>query len=1014
MFNEKLQSMKINHSGNNQVIYYSGTGGVGKTALIQELEKDLIAEIDDNFQKFKYVSYNFTPGIGAEMLTVLTALKNQLFKAYGIKFPFFEEGLFDYYQKRGDVAGILQLENALKGTSFMDETIQHFYSMNNFGHVSKNFFNESFGVVNMVSDTIPVLQVLKSCAKFVGNRIKDMQKIRLEKHPMYRANVEELRKREKEFNPEAVKEYLPTLFAKDVSYWLRENDCNLVIFLDTYEQLTADESDSKRHERLIYEGRDVPVDWWLEDLFKHTNRALWIIAGRGAINTIGENVKVNQENQIFHLDALKNKFADEFLKQSGINDNALRKGIIELTGGYPIYLALCVNTYKKIQQNKVPTLEDFGENRKSVIHRLLAFMNDTTRLMVYRLCILGIWTDSLAAKILLRLNEYNPDAYNRVKKLSFVTMQKLDDKELFIFDRAIQKILLDYLKSADAFSVLVPQTRDVINEIFKKIFSDQSEGNLELYFRIWSRVILNTSANANDLMTQYEKNLSPSSSMFDKAIQKDIIKKFQIAIKNSDTKIPGSYFENLIAQINFSEGNDKDFLKLAKIAYEKIAGQSVLQRLNFSIPNICYGMALFYAMGTHKDTDEYKNFADSFRFAINRMSTTEKEILLANYGQILKSLSDVYRKNNELIDLLDNTINFINADKKSFGKCLNKFLLNLQLYKLTALSHLGKIKEFQQSADEFLENLEKNLATGNNLELYLIYKNRLVVNLQDTFNYAGSLKIGNEVLNEIKDLLYNKDENFAVYKDQYFRLCGSLALTCYLTLNKSHKNLELARHYSDIALKGFTLDSDKMRQYQLRAQIEAEVGNFDVACKMIDNGLGISFTNLQAEQLKNFSAFDWYHFAKFSERMLNSANKKFFEIAKSAVEIARADFLNYIEDFIKIPTYPDYITFSKMATCFDILDDTELSMKLHKMALIGADSDKGDDSAAFRLVILANELLTFEKHKNFDETDELRKKIQQNLNEYFKKVEIDSMKVPFVRWKESLYNVAEMSRAILL
>ena len=415
MFNEKLQSMKINHSGNNQVIYYSGTGGVGKTALIQELEKDLIAEIDDNFQKFKYVSYNFTPGIGAEMLTVLTALKNQLFKAYGIKFPFFEEGLFDYYQKRGDVAGILQLENALKGTSFMDETIQHFYSMNNFGHVSKNFFNESFGVVNMVSDTIPVLQVLKSCAKFVGNRIKDMQKIRLEKHPMYRANVEELRKREKEFNPEAVKEYLPTLFAKDVSYWLREKDCNLVIFLDTYEQLTEDERDSKRHERLIYEGRDVPADWWLEDLFNNTDRALWVIAGRGKINTIGENFKINQENQNFHLEALKNKFADEFLIKSGIDDTGLRKGIIELTSGYPIYLALCVNTYKEIHQNKVPTLEDFGENRESVIHRLLAFMNDTTRLMIYRLCILGIWTDFLTAKILIRFNGYNPDVYNRVK-----------------------------------------------------------------------------------------------------------------------------------------------------------------------------------------------------------------------------------------------------------------------------------------------------------------------------------------------------------------------------------------------------------------------------------------------------------------------------------------------------------------------------------------------------------------------------------------------------------------------
>ena len=102
-----------------------------------------------------------------------------------------------------------------------------------------------------------------------------------------------------------------------------------------------------------------------------------------------------------------------------------------------------------------------------------------------------------------------------------------------------------------------------------------------------------------------------------------------------------------------------------------------------------------------------------------------------------------------------------------------------------------------------------------------------------------------------------------------------------------------------------------------------------------------------------------------------------------------------------------------MATCFDILGDTELSIKLHEEALRGVDSDKGDDAAAFQLVILANELLTFEKH-NFDKSDELRKKIQQNLNEYFKKVEIDSMKEPFSDWSKSFYKVEKMCRSILL
>ena len=40
----------------------------------------------------------------------------------------------------------------------------------------------------------------------------------------------------------------------------------LVVFLDTYEKLTDDEKDSDRHEKLIYNGQDVPVDWWIENL----------------------------------------------------------------------------------------------------------------------------------------------------------------------------------------------------------------------------------------------------------------------------------------------------------------------------------------------------------------------------------------------------------------------------------------------------------------------------------------------------------------------------------------------------------------------------------------------------------------------------------------------------------------------------------------------------------------------------------------------------------------------------
>ena len=86
----------------------------------------------------------------------------------------------------------------------------------------------------------------------------------METEIFYKRFVAELRKRESEFNPDAVKEYLPTIFAKDISYWLRAKDLYLIVFLETYENLTGDEKESPRNEKLVYAGRNVPADWWLK------------------------------------------------------------------------------------------------------------------------------------------------------------------------------------------------------------------------------------------------------------------------------------------------------------------------------------------------------------------------------------------------------------------------------------------------------------------------------------------------------------------------------------------------------------------------------------------------------------------------------------------------------------------------------------------------------------------------------------------------------------------------------
>ena len=434
----------------------------------------------------------------------------------------------------------------------------------------------------------------------------------------------------------------------------------------------------------------------------------------------------------------------------------------------------------------------------------------------------------------------------------------------------------------------------------------------------------------------------------------------------------GDYISNSFFTQNTFKGNlQNQYQKCAKKFHVyQIAEEPNVERLKRYMADGNYSMALFYAMGTDKDTDEYKTFRENFKIALKRMPTAEKEIVLAHYGQLLKRLLSVYRNSEEVIALIDKTMKFIGGDKETLGECLNEFVANLRLYKLTAVTHLGKVKQFRRIAEN---DCLPAIKSGGNLELYIIYINRMIVYLQDILDYQESLELGNKILDLLDNLLkplnkFNVDNgtNFTIYNDQYFRICGSLALTCYLTLNNSHKNLELARNCSEIALNGFTRTSDKIRTYQTLAQIEAEVGNFETAFEMLNNGLNITIKNPTAKQFKNFSAFDWYHFAKFSDCLLKS-DAKYFEVAKRAVEIARAEFLNYRNKIGATPEYPDYITFVKIGECFNILGESSLAMQLYSAALRGVDSEIGDNvsvnanAAAFRLVISANYLLTLEK-----------------------------------------------------
>ena len=92
------------------VIQFSGIGGIGKSALLN----NLINEMQTAPKRIKFAYFDFS--IKQDTHSFLVFIKNQLSNKYGFSFPLFELGLYIYYKKIG-----IDIEY-LKETSFLDNS----------------------------------------------------------------------------------------------------------------------------------------------------------------------------------------------------------------------------------------------------------------------------------------------------------------------------------------------------------------------------------------------------------------------------------------------------------------------------------------------------------------------------------------------------------------------------------------------------------------------------------------------------------------------------------------------------------------------------------------------------------------------------------------------------------------------------------------------------------------------------------------------------------------------------
>lgn len=577
------------------IISFYGAGGVGKTALLKKIEDEIKYRDERTGKECKYIKYDFS--IGTDMREVLKSFKFQL-SAYGCKFPMFDVGNYYYSLKLGQDAKLPQEPTAIEQIPWVKTLKKNLSKATMLTGNAMSMFNATKIVfkatteikgehwldiflkltLNGLGTFMPIVRTITTLMSvadmFLGDYLKN-KGILDEDHKTIRA---ELNARCQDRDPIAIYEYLPTLFAMDVTDWMQETKNRLVVFLDNYESLVNSTTTNLATTEQL-KRRDL----WLrgsDGLMFMIPDTLWTIAGRNKLLWEGE---LADELEQHLIQSLSPNDSDWFLQKAGITNENLRGELVKLTEGYPIFLDLCVDVYFEYKRyhNDEPTIEEFGKKREEVVRRIFLYLNaagdDIAKDMLEFLCVLNFWTDEIAINVGgAILPSFSRNTYNRIKNFTFIQSKRVDNENIpftaFQFDKTIQSLLIP-----DCDEKLIEDIKNAVDKYFKDMFTDKKIFNAKeiFYLKLWTNFIVRFANDAEKILEQYKDIFSKKVSLlinnaqFDAA--EEILKIFMAkldSLKANDTLLY-THFEIDLGWLKRTQGRYKEACYITNSAYNK-------------------------------------------------------------------------------------------------------------------------------------------------------------------------------------------------------------------------------------------------------------------------------------------------------------------------------------------------------------------------------------------------------------------------------------------------------------
>lgn len=363
------------------VLTYYGIGGIGKSALMKELRRELAETVPAPRCFF----YDFASG--TDTRPVLKKMRDHLFRAYKYEFPLFDLALYVYHKKTGTMPDREDPVGIIPDSPFLHSLLD-------------------------VVQTIPTVGTAVSVTKAVSDIIAvARRKLAHRKNELWCLENEE---------PDFILEHLPAYFAIDLGDSLVKAGEPLVVFLDTYEALVNE---------LAPVGEPLTNDLWLRrlegGLVPNLPNVLWVIAGREKLKWDSLDPEAGWEQALrqHRLEDLSPTDTCAFLAAAGISNPVLQQEIYRLTHGTPVYLDLAVNNYEALVRKGVPPgIERIGEDKSDLVARYLRLLDPGSVELLYVLSCLEEWNEDLLGAVAKEvLPGISPRRLRQVKNYSFVS-----------------------------------------------------------------------------------------------------------------------------------------------------------------------------------------------------------------------------------------------------------------------------------------------------------------------------------------------------------------------------------------------------------------------------------------------------------------------------------------------------------------------------------------------------------------------------------------------------------------